>query len=166
MADPVALPGGLREVVFRLGAAMLIGAAVGVNRELRDKPAGMRTHALVALGASLVTLTIVELSMREGRPSPDAVSRAVQGIITGIGFLGGGVIIRQQDGTTVQGLTTAASIWLVACLGVACGAGQWRTAVVAMVLTLFVLVIGGSVEGLLRRFTKRPAEQSGRGGEG
>ena len=163
MPDSLAIPGGLREVVFRLGAATLVGAAVGLNRELREKPAGMRTHALVALGASLVTLTVVEISFAGGGPDANAVSRAIQGIITGIGFLGGGVIIRQQDGMIVQGLTTAASIWVVACLGVACGAGQWRTAVVAMVFTLVVLVIGGPLEGLTRRVARRPPEKAGEG---
>ena len=158
--------GGEQEVFFRLAAATLIGAALGLNRELRNKPAGMRTHALVALGAALVTLTSVLLARTGGVIDPNAVSRVVQGIIAGVGFLGGGVILHTGDGAKVRGLTTAASIWLVASLGVACGAGQWRTALVALLLTLVVLVLGGPVEGLVRRVTRPRPLPNDRAGEG
>ncbi len=138
--------GGLGEVVLRLIAAMLVGCALGINRDLRDKPAGLRTHALVSLGAALITVVSVQLSYSAGHMDGSSVLRTVQGVITGIGFLGAGVILR--DGTThnVSGLTTAASIWIAACLGVACGAGQWRTATISVVLTLAVLILGGPLE--------------------
>ncbi len=86
----------------------------------------------------------------------DAVLRVVQGLIAGIGFLGGGVILRDDSTHSVHGLTTAASIWVVASLGIACGAGQWLTATMAVVLTLTVLVVGAAVEKVcIGWFTRR-----------
>lgn len=125
---------------------------IGVNRELRGKPAGMRTHALVALGAALVVYSAVGIARHpDGTIDGNVVTRAVQGIVAGIGFLGGGVILKTSDRTTVRHLTTAASLWVVACLGVVCGLGQWSLGVAALVLTLLMLVIGGPVEGAIRR---------------
>jgi putative Mg2+ transporter-C (MgtC) family protein len=132
------------EVAMRLVAATLIGSGVGLNRELRHKPAGLKTHALVALGASLVTAVCAFL------PDPTAMSRAIQGIIAGVGFLGGGAILKSSD-EIVHGLTTAASIWLVASLGIACGAGQWIIAMVALAIALAVLVAGNAIEEFLSR---------------
>ena len=128
---------------------------MGVNRELRGKPAGMRTHALVSLGAGLVTLSAEYLATRGNVVDGNAVTRAVQGIIAGVGFLGGGVILKTSDKGSVRHLTTAASIWVVACLGVACGAGQWPLALSALTLTLLVLVIGGPVENGIRQAVLR-----------
>lgn len=142
----------ISEILLRLTVATLIGAILGVDRELRAKPAGLRTHALVALGAALVTLTT--LSLANGS-SADPVSRAIQGIIAGVGFLGAGAILKARDRDEVSGLTTAASIWLVASLGIACGAGYWFAALAALVLALIVLVLGGPVEGFLRRLFGR-----------
>jgi putative Mg2+ transporter-C (MgtC) family protein len=127
------------ELAMRLVSATLIGSGVGLDRELRNKPAGLKTHALVALGASLVTVVSVHLS------DPAAVSRAIQGIIAGVGFLGGGAILK-GDHEMVQGLTTAASIWLVASLGIACGAGQWIVAIIALGIALIILVAGNAIE--------------------
>jgi putative Mg2+ transporter-C (MgtC) family protein len=132
------------EVAMRLVAATLIGSGVGLNRELQHKPAGLKTHALVALGASLVTAVCAFL------PDPTAMSRAIQGIIAGVGFLGGGAILKSSD-EIVHGLTTAASIWLVASLGIACGAGQWIIAMVALAIALVVLVAGNAIEEFLSR---------------
>src|SRR5438045_9699424 len=103
----------ISEVAVRLVTATLIGSALGLDRELRHKPAGLKTHALVALGASLVTAVCAFL------PDGTAMSRAIQGIIAGVGFLGGGAILKNSD-EMVHGITTAASIWLVASLGIAC----------------------------------------------
>jgi putative Mg2+ transporter-C (MgtC) family protein len=133
----------ITEVAMRLVAATLIGSGVGLDRELRHKPAGLKTHALVALGASLVTAVCAFL------PDPTAMSRAVQGIIAGVGFLGGGAILKSND-EIVHGLTTAASIWLVASLGIACGAGQWIIAIIALAIALVVLVAGNVVEQFFR----------------
>jgi len=143
------------EVVLRLGAAVIAGGAIGLNRDLRNKPAGVRTHALVALGAALLTILLAD----DGDTT--AVSRVIQGIITGIGFLGAGVILRREGGRTVRGLTTAASVWLVAALGIACGLGRWVMVVVGMVLTLAVLLFGGPLEDTMHRWRRRtgsPAE--------
>jgi putative Mg2+ transporter-C (MgtC) family protein len=150
------------ESLLRLGVATLIGAAVGINREMRRKPAGMRTHALVSLGAALAMLSILDLSSDGGHADPSAVSRSAQGIVVGIGFLGGGVIIKTGEHGRVRNLTTAASIWVVACLGMACGAGQWDLAIGAVVLTLLVLVTGGPIESALRRRFGLPTSKGAR----
>lgn len=139
------------DVLVRLGAATLIGAALGLNREIRGKPAGLRTHALVALGTSLVTLTGIVLAGHDGEIDSNAVSRVIQGIVAGIGFLGGGTILKSDSGDHISGLTTAASLWVVACLGIACGVGLWQMALVALVLALLVLVLGEPVERALHR---------------
>lgn len=152
--DMIEIVGSTYEILARLAAALGGGIVLGVNRDLRGKPAGVRTHGLVALGACLVTLITMELSFTVGGFNPDAVSRAIQGIITGIGFLGGGVILKLPTARTVQGLTTAASIWVTACLGIAFGAGMWRTALLALGLTFLVLMIGGPVEDLASRIFK------------
>lgn len=142
------LPAGTAELVLRLFAATVIGSAIGIDRELRGKPAGMRTHALVSLGAALVTVVVV----RVGPPNieyVDAVSRVIQGIVAGVGFLGAGTILKSAE--TVHGLTTAASIWFVAALGAACGAGQWIAAILAAAFALLILIGGEAVEKLARR---------------
>jgi len=119
---------------------------LGLNREIHGKPAGMRTHALVALGAALITLVSLELATSGTHVDGSAVLRTIQGIMAGIGFLGGGVILRDDSHQSVHGLTTAASVWVVASLGIACGAGQWLTALIALSLTLMVLVLLGRIE--------------------
>lgn len=141
------LPGD--EIAMRLVAATLAGGALGLNRELRHKPAGFRTLALVGLGSSLAALAIAEFS----GTGPDAVSRVAQGILTGIGFLGAGVILRHETHNTVTGLTTAASIWVTAVLGLACGLGQWRLALLGSLIALIVLIVGRAVETRLHRWT-------------
>ncbi|MGH7711390.1 MAG: MgtC/SapB family protein [Gemmatimonadaceae bacterium] len=134
------------DILLRLVAAAGAGMILGINRELKDKPAGVRTHAIVALGASIITLLGV-------LPPTDAtsVSRVLQGVITGIGFLGAGVILRDQTAGTIHGLTTAGTIWLAACLGAACGLGYWSVAAVAAAIALLILVLGIPFERELRR---------------
>src|SRR5258706_14090526 len=146
------LPPDTLEVILRLFAAAAIGGCIGLDREVRRKPAGMRTHALVALGAALVTLVVARFS--PATDHIDAVSRAIQGIIAGVGFLGGGAILKAQH-EMVHGLTTAASIWLVASLGIACGVGQWIAALIALAFALIILIVGGPVEGLVHRIASR-----------
>ena len=139
-------PASLFDVAGRLAIAALLGGAIGLNRELHQKPAGVRTHAIVAMGAALLSL-VSTLSIT---PAGDAsgVSRVIQGIVAGIGFLGGGVILRREQSNQIQGLTTAATIWLVAAVGVAAGVGLWRTALIAIVLSLLVLTLGRRFEKL------------------
>jgi putative Mg2+ transporter-C (MgtC) family protein len=147
---------GWGEIALRLCSAVFIGAVLGLNRELNGKPAGLRTNALVSLGAALLTMASIGTATgRDHGPDPAAVSRVMQGIITGIGFLGAGVILRDVGGTRVHGITTAATIWLVAVLGIICGAGFWPVAIVGVLLTLMVLILGGPLEKYLhRRFPK------------
>ena len=146
------LPADTYEIVLRLLAATLIGSCIGLDREVRRKPAGMRTHALVAVGSALVTLVVTR--MDPAALHVDAVSRAIQGIIAGVGFLGGGAILKAEH-EMVHGLTTAASIWLVASLGIACGVGQWVAALIALALALIILIVGGPIEGLVHRIANK-----------
>lgn len=142
------------QIVLRLFAAAFIGSCIGLDREIRRKPAGMRTHALVGLGAAVVVMVVARFPPAQ-LEHIDAVSRAVQGIIAGVGFLGGGAILKANDHESVHGLTTAASIWLVASLGIACGIGQWVAALVALLFALIILIVGGPVEGLVHRIASR-----------
>jgi len=154
MTESIGAPVGYDEVLLRLVISTVLGAAVGLNRELHQKPAGIRTHALVCLGAAL--FTVVGELIAVPRPSPDALSRIIQGVVAGIGFLGAGVILRGTSGE-VQGLTTAASIWLVAAVGVAVGVGLWLTALTAAGLALLVLA-GQPLERLIHRRSAHRAE--------
>lgn len=146
-----------REVLLRLGAASLFGALVGFNREIHLKPAGLRTQALVALGSATITLVASDLVLESGHPNVDAISRAVQGVITGIGFLGAGAILRDRAGVQVHGLTTAASVWISSALGLACGAGLWRLALIPLGLALGILWLLTPVEEWIHRRSTPPA---------
>jgi putative Mg2+ transporter-C (MgtC) family protein len=149
--DTISIPQSIVEIAGRLGLAALLGAAIGINREWERKPAGLRTHALVALGGALFTLMGLLLKADD----PSATGRILQGITAGIGFIGAGVIMRRPDLHDVQGLTTAAAIWVVAAIGVAVGAGLWRISLVAIAFALFILVVGEAVDGWLHK-AKRP----------
>ena len=141
------------DIPLRLLIATVVGALIGLNREMRHKPAGLRTHALVALGAAVATVLVVGNQEATAPGHLDAMSRVIQGIITGIGFLGAGVILRTENSRVVHGLTTAASIWLAACLGSASGAGAWVITGSAFTLVMLVLIAGGPVETwILKRF--------------
>jgi putative Mg2+ transporter-C (MgtC) family protein len=147
---------GWKEVAMRLGSAALIGGLLGLNRELRGKPAGLRTNALVSLGSAILILGSLGVSgSQEPTVEANVVSRVMQGIITGIGFLGAGVILRDTSGARVHGITTAATIWLTATLGMLCGAGVWSVAGLGVGLTLVILILGKPLERFLhRRFPK------------
>jgi putative Mg2+ transporter-C (MgtC) family protein len=140
----------LLDQLLRLGVAVIAGGALGLNRKVDGKAAGMRTHALVSLGAALTVLA-AELIVGPAQSDQGAVTRAMQGVISGIGFIGAGAILKGSDRRMVRGLTTAASIWVAAALGVASGAGYWQTALLATALGLIVLVGGRSVEHVARR---------------
>jgi putative Mg2+ transporter-C (MgtC) family protein len=149
---PIAAGRDLVEILLRLGVAVLAGAVVGLDRDLMKRPAGLRTHALVALGSALITAITIETV---GPDDPGALTRTIQGVITGVGFLGAGVILHPASERGVRGLTTAASIWLVACLGVGCGAGYWLLSSVATAMTLAILVLGKPLERGLHRLADR-----------
>jgi putative Mg2+ transporter-C (MgtC) family protein len=132
-------PASFMESVLRLALAAGLGAAVGANREFKQKPAGLRTHALVGLGAALLALVGLQMEAADDAQL-NALSRVVQGIIVGVGFVGGGAILRRQNAREVEGLSTAASIWIVAATGVAAGGGLWRSALVAAGFALLILI--------------------------
>ena len=132
------MPLSYAAVILRLGAAVGVGALIGLDRELRQKPAGIRTLALVALGSAVFVLETID----SGRsPYTDPTSRVIQGIITGVGFLGAGSIMRNIGEESVRGLTTAASIWLAAAMGIACGLANWPLVVIGGLLGVLMLVI-------------------------
>jgi putative Mg2+ transporter-C (MgtC) family protein len=147
------------EIVLRLGAATLAGGLIGLNRDLHGKPIGLRTLGLVGLATAMVV--VLAESLGNAEKVPDAISRIIQGILTGIGFLGAGVIIRREDRSRVHGLTSAACTWLTACFGIMCGAGYWRIAIIALGITFIVLIFGGRVERWLHGALggKEPPEQ-------
>ena len=134
-------------IAARLGLALVIGALIGINRELTHKPAGLRTHMLVALGTSLVVVAAVEARM-----SASDLSRVIQGLVTGVGFLGGGAILKLTAEHEIHGLTTAASIWTTAAASIAAGLGEVATAALGVALGLVVL---GLLAGLERRLEDR-----------
>lgn len=141
------------EITLRLIVAAVAGMVVGINRDIHNKPIGMRTLALVSLGSAVV---ILSGSVYEGLHfAQDAVSRVVQGILTGLGFLGAGSILRAKDGTEVQGLTTAATVWIAAGLGVTAGLGAWFITVTGTLMTLFLLTYGTRLEAKLIRIFGR-----------
>jgi putative Mg2+ transporter-C (MgtC) family protein len=142
------------DILLRLGAATLAGGAIGLNRDLHGKPIGLRTLGLVGLA----TATVVVLAATFDNKFPDATSRIIQGILTGIGFLGAGVIIHRENRSRVQGLTSAACTWLTACVGIVCGAGQWKIVAVALGITFALLIAGGPIERRLHRALESPAE--------
>jgi putative Mg2+ transporter-C (MgtC) family protein len=136
----------LLEASLRLAAAVVAGAAVGLNRNLHAKVTGVRTLGLVALGSAAAVLAADHVG------GPGDATRAMQGILTGIGFLGAGVIIRNPGGSRVHGLTTAASTWLTGCLGMACAVADWQVVVPGLVLTIGILIFGGELEKAFRRW--------------
>ena len=127
------------DMVWRLLLAAGLGAALGLEREYRQKPAGLRTNILIAVGSALFTILSLEVTRTVGDPS-----RVAGQIVTGIGFLGGGAIMRNRN--TVHGMTTAATIWVNAAIGVGAGMGQYSLATFTAALTLVVLVVLPPVE--------------------
>jgi putative Mg2+ transporter-C (MgtC) family protein len=128
----------LVRILGRLSVALIIGAAIGLQRQVAHKTAGMRTHMLVALGTSLLLVTASDAGL-----SNSDLSRIVQGIITGIGFLGGGAILKLTDEHEIHGLTTAAGIWLTAAAAAAAGLGQTVAALIGLIFALIVLAVMG-----------------------
>jgi putative Mg2+ transporter-C (MgtC) family protein len=157
----------LVELCERLGMALLIGAVIGVERHLHDQPAGLRTHVLVALAAALSVLVVAPPGTLGVL---DAQSRVIQGLMTGVGFIGAGVILHSPKGHKIHGLTTAAAIWITAAFGALCGAGGFTIALLGLFAVVLALTLGGPVERSLRRrfgrkdetgATKEPAQNAG-----
>lgn len=137
----------LAHVLIRLLAATLLGAAIGVQRQRAGKPAGLRTHMLVTLGTSVFVLACSGVGM-----SMDGLSRVIQGIVTGIGFIGAGSILKLDRERDIQGLTTAAGVWMTAAVGVAVGLGSLGVALLSTLFTLLIL-------SLAKRFEPRHDER-------
>jgi putative Mg2+ transporter-C (MgtC) family protein len=129
------------KLVVGLVVAMIFGAIIGAQRESTGKPAGLRTHMLVAMGGALFVLAPLDAGM-----GLEGISRVVQGIITGIGFIGAGAILKLHEKRQVEGLTTAAGIWVTAAVGIAAGLGSWGLALVSTVLALITLSILTKIE--------------------
>jgi putative Mg2+ transporter-C (MgtC) family protein len=125
---------------------VILGGIVGVQRERVGKPAGLRTHMLVSLGTAVVVLSCQGVGMEM-----DGLSRVIQGIVTGIGFVGAGTILKLTDQREIQGLTTATGLWMTAAIGVAVGLGALGIAVIATLLTVIVLSLQGLEEALNKR---------------
>jgi len=132
------------EIITRLFAAALIGGGIGLNRHLHHKAVGLRTLSLVASGAAGLVLASLHASGTE--PHVDAMSRVIQGIMTGVGFIGAGVIMRGQTNDKIQGLTTAAAVWITAAVGALCGIGEWKIIFILSIIVAMVLLTGGPVE--------------------
>lgn len=136
-------------VAMRLLLAALLGGLVGLDRESKKRAAGLRTHVLVSLGSALVMITSVYIfDQYHGLTNMDPARLGAQ-VISGIGFLGAGTIIKQ--GTNVKGLTTAASLWAVACIGLATGIGFYTAAILAGVVVFITLVLLSKFENVFRR---------------
>lgn len=131
----------ITHLVLRIGAAFIAGAVIGYQREKFGKSAGLRTHLLVTVGTALM----VSICYLEGMEHAD-VSRVLQGIITGIGFLGGGVILKLEKAHEIKGLTSAAAIWYVAALGIACGLGRLTIALLGSVVGYIILELIARIE--------------------
>ena len=128
--------------------AVILGGIVGLERELNGKPAGLRTNVLICVGAAIFTI----ISRQMGAGQTDSISRIAAQIVTGVGFLGAGAIIRDTAG--VHGLTTAATIWLVASVGMACGAGLYILAIVSTIIAIGVLLGLAKLANHIERYRK------------
>jgi len=141
----------ITRILVRLLLAALLGGLLGYERERQGKAAGVRTHMLVAMGSALFVL-VPQLG---GMDIAD-VSRVIQGLVAGVGFLGAGAILKSQADENVQGLTTAASVWMTAAIGLACGLGRESTAVISALLALAVLSL---VPLVVERSTGKPVRK-------
>lgn len=154
------LPPEIVDSTLRLIAAAFAGMLVGLNRDVSGKAMGMRTLGLVSLGSALASIAAVNYA--DLHDHPDALSRVVQGVLqgvlAGIGFLGAGAVLRKPEVDEVHGLTTAATVWVVAALGIACALAAWHLVLLGVVLTLTILVVMVPVERwLVRLFGPRRA---------
>ena len=134
----------LLRVAIRLAAAMILGGIIGIQRERSGKAAGFRTHMMVCLGTAVFVITCSSVGMQF-----DAVSRVIQGLVTGIGFIGAGTILKLEGEEEIKGLTTAAGIWMTAAIGITIGLGAVGIAIVSTVLALIILALTQPVEDFL-----------------
>lgn len=145
----------MARILIRMTAAALMGAIVGIQRERMGKSAGIRTHMLVALGTTLFVIACLESGM-----SPSDLSRVIQGLAAGIGFIGAGAILKLRDEREITGLTTAAGIWMTAAIGVAVGLGRWGSAALGIILTWVILSIVAQLKDRLQKNSDQDANTS------
>lgn len=138
--------GEATRIVLRLTLAALLGGLLGIEREAKGKAAGVRTHMLVCMGAAMFVL-----ASQQSGIDPADMSRVLQGVIAGVGFLGAGTILKGDAESTVKGLTTAAGIWMTAAIGVAAGMGKEATAVLATLLTVLIMASLPLIAGMFAR---------------
>ncbi|MGB5856249.1 MAG: MgtC/SapB family protein [Oceanisphaera sp.] len=131
----------LAHILIRLLAASLLGAIIGFQREKAGKPAGLRTHILVCLGTAVFILACSGVGM-----TLDAQSRVIQGVVTGIGFIGAGTILKLDSQQAIKGLTTAAGVWMTAAIGVAVGLGSLGVALLGTLFTIIILALAAPFE--------------------
>jgi putative Mg2+ transporter-C (MgtC) family protein len=133
------------QITLRLSFALILGAIIGLERQLRHKPAGLRTHMLVSLASAIFTLIPWQLSGGKSPIDANILSRVIQGIAAGIGFLGAGEILRESSQSSqraeVHGLTSAAAIWVSASLGIAAGCGLWELGLLGAIFTFLILYV-------------------------
>jgi putative Mg2+ transporter-C (MgtC) family protein len=143
----------LLDICFRLGAATVAGMALGLNRDLHGKPTGIRTLGLVSLGVAIATVAV--LHTPQALAYEDAYSRLlqgiVQGVLTGIGFLGGGVILRSPKAHTVHNLTTAATVWVTSAIGIACAVASWPVLGIGLLFAAILLGLGDRFDKWIAR---------------
>jgi putative Mg2+ transporter-C (MgtC) family protein len=147
-------PNDWLSIAFRLGMALVFGAILGIERQIGRKPAGLRTHMLVSLGSALLIMVPLQI-VDTAAGGDDAISRVIQGIAAGVGFIGAGEILRENQPRTrldrVRGLTSAAAIWVSAGLGVAAGCGLWQIGLIGSILALVVLTVFKRLEQPTKR---------------
>ena len=135
--------------VVRLLLAVILGAAIGYERERRRRAAGLRTHMLIALGVALVVIAAERSAF-----APTDLSRVLQGVLAGIGFLGAGAILKRGESEQVKGLTTAASVWATSAIAIAAGLGRATMAIIATIIALLILAVLSPLE---RRMRTKPS---------
>ena len=146
-------PQQIARVVIRLIAAMILGGLVGIQRQRSHKPAGLRTHMLVCLGTAVFITACGAVGM-----GVDSQSRVIQGIVTGLGFIGAGSILKLSHEHEIKGLTTAAGVWMTAGIGVSVGLGAIGIAILATLLALIILAVATKFENVLQENRKQPGE--------
>jgi putative Mg2+ transporter-C (MgtC) family protein len=147
------VPPDLFDIFLRLGAAVIVGGLLGFNRDMRGKPTGIRTLGLVALGVAIATISV--LRTPQAMHFEDAYSRMlqgiVQGVLAGIGFLGGGVILRSPHAHSVHNLTTAATVWVTAAMGIACAVASWPVLGLGLLFAVVLLFAGDRFDKMIAR---------------
>jgi len=148
------------DMLLRLGIATFSGVLIGINRDLHNKPAGLRVLALVAVGSCAVTMGSLLALSDKGMEAREGMFRTVQGILSGMGFIGAGVILRgmRPDEEQVTGIATAASIWVSCILGILAGLGEWLLGGLAFGVTMLILTFGHTLERITKRYGRERKE--------